>query len=235
MTKIPEAVPWSQGKPAKLLMFSGHRWHFPTAPGRNRQQIDAIKLQIALFSDVIAIHAANKAGNLLVNLRAVNPPYRRQLPNSCQPALKGFSMSAVTGIPRETSGDALARFYRAVRARSEGLAAPLSAEDCAIQSMPDASPVKWHLAHTSWFFETPDPGRRRRAMRRFDSRFGLSVQLLLRGAGPAPSPPAARPDHPAVAGRGDGLSPPCRCGDGDAAGRVEPMSNGRRDPAGPAS
>ena len=44
--------------------------------------------------------------------------------------------------------------YQRVRRRSEAICAPLELEDYGVQPMTDASPPKWHLAHTTWFFET---------------------------------------------------------------------------------
>jgi ergothioneine biosynthesis protein EgtB len=56
------------------------------------------------------------------------------------------------GSPPRTP-DPLAARYRETRARTERLCDPLAVEDYQLQSMPDCSPPKWHLAHTTWFFE----------------------------------------------------------------------------------
>ena len=73
--------------------------------------------------------------------------------------------------------------YAAVRAQSIALIAPLSAEDCQLQSMPDASPSKWHLAHTTWFFETFLLERFEPDFRPFDAAFRVLFNSYYQGVG----------------------------------------------------
>ena len=55
---------------------------------------------------------------------------------------------------QQSSAPALLARFRAVRSATMQFCGPLTPEDMMVQSCPEASPVKWHLAHTSWFFET---------------------------------------------------------------------------------
>jgi ergothioneine biosynthesis protein EgtB len=86
------------------------------------------------------------------------------------PRMLAFS-SAEAGDPLSPSRAELRKRFVRVRAHSVALAAPLSAEDQCVQSMPDASPTKWHLAHTSWFFEAVVLMPHVAGYRPFDARF----------------------------------------------------------------
>ncbi len=75
-----------------------------------------------------------------------------------------------------------ARFER-IRGQTVALAAPLSEADCQVQSMPDASPTKWHLAHVTWFFETFILERFEPGFRPFDASYKVLFNSYYQGVG----------------------------------------------------
>jgi ergothioneine biosynthesis protein EgtB len=88
--------------------------------------------------------------------------------------------------------------YHAVRAETERRAAPLSPEDQVVQSMPDASPIKWHRAHTTWFFEQFVLTPHARCYRPYDPGFAFLFNSYYIAAGPRHARPKrgllTRPD-----------------------------------------
>jgi len=84
----------------------------------------------------------------------------------------------------------LAAEFRAVRAQTDRLAEPLGPEDATIQSMTDASPSKWHLAHTSWFFETLILDRKRPGYAWFDAAYPALFNSYYNTLGPQHPRPA---------------------------------------------
>ena len=93
---------------------------------------------------------------------------------------KGDAAEAPVGDQRSYWIDA----FRAVRAETERRAAFLSAEDQVVQSMPDASPTKWHRAHVTWFFEEFLLRRFAAGYKPFDDRFGYLFNSYYVSAGP---------------------------------------------------
>ena len=83
----------------------------------------------------------------------------------------------------ETPASRLAQRFEQVRAQTERLVQPLSAEDCQLQSMPDASPAKWHLAHLTWFFETFVLERFEAGFQPFDGSFRVLFNSYYNGVG----------------------------------------------------
>jgi len=89
--------------------------------------------------------------------------------------------------------------YRQIRAHTLSLTASLSAEDQCIQSMPDASPTKWHLAHTTWFFEAMLLRPHAANYRAFDTAFHYLFNSYYEALGPRqPRPRRGMLSRPAL-------------------------------------
>lgn len=90
--------------------------------------------------------------------------------------------------------------YLDIRRHTTSLAAPLSPEDCTAQSMPDASPAKWHLAHTTWFFETFVLQAHERGFAPFEPAFRVLFNSYYNGVGARhPRPQRGLLTRPALA------------------------------------
>src|SRR5262245_45921382 len=126
------------------------------------------------------------------------------------PAIRNFrGRSNVTAMPGASAAHASnmrtawIEAFREMRGETERRAAPLSEEDQIVQSMPDASPTKWHRAHTTWFFEQFLLLPYLSGYRVFDKQFAYLFNSYYVAAGPRHARPKrgllTRPDCGEVA------------------------------------
>ena len=116
------------------------------------------------------------------------PKARKRSEKHAQPsrASEAEATPRSQGAPATTVGQR----YASVRAATEQLAKPLTAEDQTIQSMPDASPTKWHRAHTTWFFETFVLAPHVAGYRTYADRYGYLFNSYYEAVGPRHARPA---------------------------------------------
>lgn len=99
-------------------------------------------------------------------------------------------MDTLEQAPLAATDAAAASAYRRVRATTVALCEPLQTEDFVVQSMPDASPVKWHLAHTTWFFEAFVLKPHAVGYASFDERYHYLFNSYYQSVGPMHERPA---------------------------------------------
>jgi UPF0176 protein len=120
----------------------------------------------------------------LLNRRSTAPC---RPPSANRPFFNGShhapDISPARGQAAQALHSALAVRFSAVRQQTEALIQPLSPEDCQLQSMPDASPAKWHLAHLTWFFETFILERFEPGFTPFDASFRVLFNSYYNGVG----------------------------------------------------
>ena len=105
-----------------------------------------------------------------------------KVPDMNSPYLSTEPVLTQASQPEKTMASVGSRFS-SIRQQTENLIRPLSAEDCQLQSMPDASPSKWHLAHLTWFFETFVLERFEADFKPFDAGFRVLFNSYYNGVG----------------------------------------------------
>src|SRR5438067_4167791 len=126
------------------------------------------------------VHALRAAGT--------KPATRRLAGIDAKREKQVFDLAAYPPVQDTARAAQRARFTE-IREQTEALAVNLTAEDQTIQSMPDVSPTKWHLAHTSWFFETFLLGPALPGYQPFHELYGFLFNSYYEAVGPRWSRP----------------------------------------------